>query len=92
MTRDANTQIKEDYEILEERFRKNTNLNEELVAGLKQEAAKVEIKLKKLQDFHDTYDVKLQEKVNEAQQIQISLNLTNLVRIKKASYLKLTIE
>ena len=73
MTRDANTQIKEDYEILEERFRKNTNLNEELVAGLKQEAAKVEIKLKKLQDFHDTYDVKLQEKVNEAQQIQISL-------------------
>ena len=35
VTRDANTQIKEDYEILEERFRKNTNLNEELVAGLK---------------------------------------------------------
>ena len=67
MTRDSNAQIREDYEILEERFKKNTNLNEELVAGLKEEGKKQEAKLKKLQDFHDTYDVKLQEKVNEAQ-------------------------
>ena len=67
MTRDSNAQIREDYEILEERFKKNTNLNEELVAGLKEEGKKQEAKLKRLQDFHDTYDVKLQEKVNEAQ-------------------------
>ena len=67
MTRDSNAQIREDYEILEERFKKNTNLNEELVAGLKEEGKKQDAKLKKLQDFHDTYDIKLQEKVNEAQ-------------------------
>ena len=67
MTRDSNAQIREDYEILEERFKKNTNLNEELVAGLKEEGKKQDVKLKKLQDFHDTYDIKLQEKVNEAQ-------------------------
>ena len=67
MTRDSNAQIREDYEILEERFKKNTNLNEELVAGLKEEGKKQEAKLKRLQDFNDTYDVKLQEKVNEAQ-------------------------
>ena len=67
MTRDSNAQIREDYEILEERFKKNTNLNEELVAGLKEEGKKQDAKLKRLQDFHDTYDIKLQEKVNEAQ-------------------------
>ena len=48
VTRDANAQIKEDFEILEERFKKNTVLNEELVGGLKEEAKKVDARLKKL--------------------------------------------
>ena len=57
ITREANARIKEDYEILEERFSKNQKLNENLVSDLKVDHVAVVEKNKKLQEFKDKYDV-----------------------------------
>ena len=59
--------MKEDYEILEERFKKNQTLNENLVAELKEDQKDTIVKLKKLQDFHDKYDEILQAEKSESQ-------------------------
>lgn len=66
VTREANQQLKEDYEILEERFKKNQTLNENLVVELKEDQKGTIVKLKKLQDFHDKYDTILQDEKNAA--------------------------
>ena len=74
VTREANAQLKEDYEILEERFKKNQTLNENLVNDLKDDQKGTIVKLKKLQEFFDKYDTILQEERNAAQSMQKQLN------------------
>ena len=54
--RDETALIKEDYQILNERFNKQQILYENQVNDLKEDAKKVAEKVKTLQDFHDKYD------------------------------------
>jgi predicted nuclease with TOPRIM domain len=63
---ELNSKLREDYEILEERFKKHSKMNDELVNELKEDQKEINERNKKLQDFKDRYDSILQEERSES--------------------------
>ena len=64
--REANSTLKEEYEILEERFRKATRMSEDQISELEKDLKKMAGKVKTLQDFYDKHDAILQEERNSS--------------------------
>jgi len=65
LSRDALAHVKEDYELLDERYTKQSKMYEELLQPLKKELYDLKDRQKELQDFHDRYDVIIQEERNQ---------------------------
>ena len=64
--REANSTLKEEYEILEERFRKATRMSEDQISELEKDLKKMAGKVKTLQDFYDKHDAILQDERNSS--------------------------
>ena len=60
-SKDANIRIKEDYEMLEDRYMRHASENEKLVAELRDEVKDIQERTLMLQEFYDKYDVMLTE-------------------------------
>jgi len=71
---ELNSKLRDDYELLEERFKKQTKMNDDFVAELKVDIKKTTALNKELQDFKDRYDVILQEERSDKQKQWIKLN------------------
>ena len=67
VSREANGALKEEYEILEERFKKHSKMIEDQNTDLEKDLKKMADKCKKLQDFYDKHDSILQEERSSTQ-------------------------
>ena len=56
VSREANATLKEEYEILEERFKKHSKMIEDQNSDLENELKNMAAKCKKLQEFFDKHD------------------------------------
>ena len=66
--------MRDDYEMLEERFKKQNKMNESIVAELKADLKKIGETNKSLQDFKDKYETILQDERQDKQKMLIKLN------------------
>lgn len=71
---ELNSKLRDDYEILEERFKKHSKMNDDFVQELKVDIKKTNDLNKELQDFKDKFDVVLQEERSEKMKMLIKLN------------------
>jgi hypothetical protein len=71
---ELNSRMRDDYEMLEERFKKHSKMNEGIVAELKADLKKIGETNKSLQDFKDKYDTVLQDERTDKQKMLIKLN------------------
>ena len=56
VSRECNATLKEEYEILEERFKKHSKMIEDQNSDLENDLKNMATKCKKLQDFYDKHD------------------------------------
>ena len=82
VSREANATLKEEYEILEERFKKHSKMIEDQNSDLENDLKNMATKCKKLQDFYDKHDAILQEERSSSQKqiIQLSKDKDDLER------------
>ena len=73
VSREANGALKEEYEILEERFKKHSKMIEDQNTDLEKDLKNMAAKCKKLQDFYDKHDSILQEERSSTQKQIIGL-------------------
>ena len=71
---ELNSKLRDDYEILEERFKKHSKMNDDFVQELKADIKKTSDLNKELQEFKDKFDVVLQEERSEKMKMLIKLN------------------
>ena len=71
---ELNSKLRDDYEILEERFKKHSKMNDDFVQELKVDIKKTSDLNKELQEFKDKFDVVLQEERSEKMKMLIKLN------------------
>ena len=73
-TRDLNAKVKEDYDILQERFQKHQVLNENLVRELKLDHEQLGARTKELERFREKHESIFQEERNASMKQIIELN------------------
>lgn len=71
---ELNSKLRDDYEILEERFKKHSKMNDDFVTELKVDIKKTHDVNKELQEFKDKFDVVLQDERSDKQKMLIKLN------------------
>ena len=74
ITRDMNAKVKEDFEILTERFQKHQTLNENLVRELKGDHELIGMKCKELEKFKEKHEEIFQEERNTSMKHIIKVN------------------